>query len=72
MNSLWPRTTIATAAVEVFFPAVAREAAASPRSWPTPRTAILTRDSRSTTGNFFIDDEVLRGRRRDRFLAVMR
>ena len=35
-------------------------AVASPRSWPMPRTSILTRDSRECTGNFFIDDEVLR------------
>jgi citronellol/citronellal dehydrogenase len=59
VNSLWPRTTIATAAVEVFFP----EALASSRKPEIMGDAaylILTRDSRSATGNFYIDDEVLR------------
>jgi citronellol/citronellal dehydrogenase len=59
VNSLWPRTTIATAAVEVFFP----EALASSRKPEIMADAaylILTRDSRSATGNFYIDDEVLR------------
>ncbi len=59
VNSLWPRTTIATAAVEVFFP----EALASSRKPEIMADAaylVLTRDSRSATGNFYIDDEVLR------------
>ncbi|HXV06690.1 MAG TPA: NAD(P)-dependent oxidoreductase [Burkholderiales bacterium] len=59
VNSLWPRTTIATAAVEVFFP----EALASSRKPEIMGDAaylILTRDSRSATGNFYLDDEVLR------------
>jgi citronellol/citronellal dehydrogenase len=59
VNSLWPRTTIATAAVEVFFP----EALASSRKPEIMGDAaylILTRDSRNATGNFYIDDEVLR------------
>jgi citronellol/citronellal dehydrogenase len=59
VNSLWPRTTIATAAVEVFFP----ESLASsrqPEIMADATHAILTQDSRSTTGNFFIDEEVLR------------
>ncbi len=60
VNSLWPRTTIATAAVETFFP----QAVASSRKPAIMADAaylIVTRDSRSTTGNFFIDEEVLRG-----------
>jgi citronellol/citronellal dehydrogenase len=60
VNSLWPRTTIATAAVETFFP----QAVASSRKPAIVADAayvIITRDSRSTTGNFFIDEEVLRG-----------
>lgn len=59
VNSLWPRTTIATAAVEVFFPeAVA--GSRKPAIMADAAHAIVTRDSRSTTGNFFIDEEVLR------------
>jgi citronellol/citronellal dehydrogenase len=60
VNSLWPRTTIATAAVETFFP----QAVASSRKPAIMADAayvIVTRDSRSTTGNFLIDEDVLRG-----------
>ncbi len=58
-NSLWPRTTILTAAVETFFPqAVA--ASRTPAIMADAAYAIVTSDSRSTTGNFFIDEEVLR------------
>lgn len=59
VNSLWPRTTIATAAVETYFP----QAVASSRKPAIMADAayfIVTRDSRSTTGNFFIDEDVLR------------
>ena len=59
VNSLWPRTTIATAAVEVFFPqAVA--GSRKPAIMADAAHAIVVSDSRSTTGNFFIDEEVLR------------
>ncbi len=60
VNSLWPRTTIATAAVETFFP----QSVASSRIPAVMADAaylIVTRESRSTTGNFFIDEDVLRG-----------
>jgi len=60
VNSLWPRTTIATAAVETFFP----QAVASSRKPAIMADAaylIVTRDSRSEAGKFFIDEEVLRG-----------
>jgi citronellol/citronellal dehydrogenase len=61
VNSLWPRTLIATSAVEhllggeeVFqhsrHPSIMADAA----------HRILTSDARSTTGNFFIDEQVLR------------
>lgn len=59
VNSLWPRTTIATAAVEVFFPeAVA--GSRKPAIMADAAHAIVTLDSRSATGNFYIDEEVLR------------
>jgi citronellol/citronellal dehydrogenase len=59
VNSLWPKTTIATAAVEVFFPdAVA--GSRKPAIMADAAHAILTRDSRSTSGRFFIDEDVLR------------
>jgi citronellol/citronellal dehydrogenase len=59
VNSLWPKTTIATAAVEVFFPqAVA--GSRKPAIMADAAHAIVTRDSRATTGNFFVDEDVLR------------
>jgi citronellol/citronellal dehydrogenase len=61
VNSLWPRTTIATAAIETFFPqafALSRK----PAIMADAAHAIVTSDSRKTTGNFFIDEEVLRAR----------
>jgi citronellol/citronellal dehydrogenase len=66
VNSLWPRTTIATAAIEVFFPqAVA--GSRKPAIMADAAHAIVSRDSRSTTGNFFIDEEVLRSQGLDDF-----
>lgn len=58
INALWPRTVIATAALNVI-------ALADPKKGRKPEImadaahVILTRDPRSCTGNFFIDDEVL-------------
>jgi citronellol/citronellal dehydrogenase len=59
VNSLWPRTTIATAAVEVYFPTVLANSR-KPEIMADAAYTILTRDSRKTTGNLFIDEEVLR------------
>jgi citronellol/citronellal dehydrogenase len=59
VNSLWPRTTIATAAVEMFFPD-ALKASRKPEIMADAAYWILTQDSRSCTGNFFIDESVLR------------
>jgi citronellol/citronellal dehydrogenase len=60
-NALWPRTAIATAAVRNLLgggEAVARSR--RPEIVADAAYAILNRDSRSCTGQFFIDDEVLR------------
>lgn len=58
-NSLWPRTTIATAAVATFFPQ-AMAASRLPEIMADAAYAIVTRPSRECTGNFFIDEAVLR------------
>jgi citronellol/citronellal dehydrogenase len=61
VNALWPRTAIATAAVENLLgggPLVARSR--KPEIVADAAHAILTRPARETTGRFFIDDEVLR------------
>src|ERR1700742_3761957 len=60
-NSLWPRTLIATAAVEFIVGGeAAMKVARSPEIMADAAHAILVRDS-SFTGNFCIDDEVLLG-----------
>lgn len=61
VNSLWPRTTIATAAIEVFFPQ-AMTASRRPAIVADAAHAIVTSESRKTSGNFFIDEDVLRAR----------
>jgi citronellol/citronellal dehydrogenase len=60
VNSLWPRTTIATAAIEVHFPPALVKASRTPDIMADAAHAILCRDSRKATGNFYIDEEVLR------------
>jgi citronellol/citronellal dehydrogenase len=60
VNCLWPRTTIATAAIEFNFPAAVLRASRKPAIMADAAHAILTRDSRTCSGNFFIDEEVLR------------
>ena len=60
VNSLWPRTTIATAAIEVHFPEAILKASRKPAIMADAACAILNRDSRSATGNFYIDEAVLR------------
>jgi citronellol/citronellal dehydrogenase len=59
VNSLWPRTTIATAAVEVFFPQALAHSR-TPEIVADAAHLVLTRDSRTATGQFFIDEAVLR------------
>jgi citronellol/citronellal dehydrogenase len=60
VNSLWPRTTIATAAVEVHFPEEIFRASRHPAIMADAARAILTSDAKTHTGNFHIDEEVLR------------
>jgi len=58
-NSLWPRTLIATAAVEfVVGGDAAMKRARTPQIMADAAYEVLTSDS-SNTGNFYIDDEVL-------------
>ncbi len=58
VNALWPRTIIATAALQVI-PGAEAERGRTPEIVADAAWQILTRDSSKTTGNFFIDDEVL-------------
>lgn len=62
VNALWPRTVIATAAVQNLLGGDEMMAAArKPEIVADAAHWILTRPSRECTGNFFVDEEVLRG-----------
>ena len=58
VNALWPRTVIQTAALQMI-PGVQPEHCRSPRIMAEAAIVILEREAASTTGNFFIDEEVL-------------
>jgi citronellol/citronellal dehydrogenase len=60
VNCLWPRTTIATAAIEFNFPKEILRASRKPEIVADAAYAIFQRNSRECTGNFFIDEEVLK------------
>jgi len=60
VNSLWPRTTIATAAVEFNFPQDVLNASRTADIMSDAAHVILTSDSRAHTGNFYLDESVLR------------
>jgi len=60
INSLWPRTTIATAAVEVHFPEEILKASRTPAIMADAAHIILISDARKATGKFYIDEKVLR------------
>ena len=60
-NSLWPRTTIATDAIQNLLGGdEAVRSARSPDIVADAAYLVLTRPARECTGNFFIDDDVLR------------
>ena len=58
VNSLWPRTAIDTAALQMI-PGVDTKLCRKPEILADAAWWILTSDARATTGRFFIDDEVL-------------
>ena len=61
VNALWPRTVIATAALAMIPGAREQlDRTRRPDIMADAAHAILTRDASTTTGNFFLDDEVLR------------
>jgi citronellol/citronellal dehydrogenase len=59
VNALWPRTAIATAAIAMIGGESMLEHTRRPEILADAAHWILTRPARETTGNFFIDDEVL-------------
>ncbi len=58
VNSLWPRTAIATAALQMI-PGVDLNLCRKPEILADAAYLILTSDAKTTSGNFFIDDELL-------------
>jgi citronellol/citronellal dehydrogenase len=58
VNSLWPRTAIATAALQMI-PGIDIDKTRKPEILSDAAHLILTSDAKTTTGNFFIDDALL-------------
>ena len=58
VNALWPRTAIDTAALQMI-PGVDIDFCRKPEILSDTAYIILNRDAKTTTGNFFVDDEVL-------------
>jgi citronellol/citronellal dehydrogenase len=60
VNALWPRTVIATAALNLLGGDALARHGRTPEIVADAAVAILKRDARSCTGNFFVDEDVLR------------
>jgi citronellol/citronellal dehydrogenase len=61
VNALWPRTTIATAAIlNLLGGEQVMQRSRKPEIMADAAYAILTRKSRECTGNFFVDEDLLR------------
>jgi citronellol/citronellal dehydrogenase len=58
VNALWPRTAIDTAALQMI-PGIDTAACRTPEILADAAYVVLNRPSKETTGNFFVDDEVL-------------
>lgn len=58
VNTLWPRTLVWTAAVDFMWGDV-KEVARTPEIMADSAYAILTRDPKKCSGNFYIDEDVL-------------
>src|SRR5690606_29195942 len=59
-HALWPRTAIATAAIKMLGGDPMMQHSRKPEIMADAAHAILVKDARECTGNFFIDDDVLR------------
>jgi len=60
VNALWPRTVIATSAIAMIPGAAeAVDRMRRPEIVADAAHAVLTRDARTTTGNFYLDEDVL-------------
>ncbi|XP_022920148.1 hydroxysteroid dehydrogenase-like protein 2 [Onthophagus taurus] len=59
VNALWPKTTVNTAATSLLGGDTSVNHSRKPEIMADAAYAILTSDPKTTTGNFFIDDELL-------------
>ncbi|MGE5337947.1 MAG: short chain dehydrogenase, partial [Gemmatimonadota bacterium] len=59
VNALWPRTVIQTAALQMI-PGVKPEHCRTPQIMADAAHAILSLEAAANTGNFYIDEEVLK------------
>lgn len=62
VNSLWPKTLIATAAISVHISKLLYHASRKPMIVADAAYEIITSNSKQVTGNFFIDETLLRSR----------
>ncbi|PSN55793.1 Hydroxysteroid dehydrogenase-like protein 2 [Blattella germanica] len=60
VNALWPRTAIATAAIEMLSGKEANSVSRKPEIMADAAYAILCQNSKTCTGNFFIDEDILK------------
>jgi len=60
VNALWPRTVIYTAAINMLGGAVKPDNCRNEEIMADAAHVILCRDSKTTSGNFYIDEDVLR------------
>nr|XP_022903901.1 hydroxysteroid dehydrogenase-like protein 2 [Onthophagus taurus] len=59
VNALWPKTAVGTAATNMLGGDIMINQSRKPEIMADAAYAILTSDPKTTTGNFFIDDELL-------------
>nr|XP_041633454.1 hydroxysteroid dehydrogenase-like protein 2 [Drosophila kikkawai] len=59
VNALWPRTAILTAAIEMLTGSESAKWSRKPEIMADAAYAILSREPKQATGQFFVDDEVL-------------
>lgn len=60
VNSLWPKSTIATAAIEVHFPEEILRRSRKPEIMADAAYALVTSDPRACTGRLALDEDILR------------
>jgi citronellol/citronellal dehydrogenase len=71
VNSLWPATTIATAAVKYNFPPEIYLSSRKPDIMSDAAYAVITQDAKTISGNFYTDEAVLREQGVDDFTHYM-